>query len=425
MFFIKSKYLKRFNTNHCSKIIVKYDTVEYKKIRTENMKRIANNFGSLDVVFKKGKESFLFDTNNKRYIDFVSGIGVNILGHNNKKIVHTIKKQAKKQIHISNYYNSDIGLLYAKNLLSTTNMNSVFFANSGAEANEAAIKLARKYQWLKKQNQTKAVPKKIITLKNSFHGRSLASLTATGQDKYHPECFAPYVDGFEYIEPMSDVEAVFDDSVCAFMFECVQGEGGVHPLEKAWLQKACTFAQKKDILVIVDEVQTGMGRCGKILASQLFDIKPDIISLAKGIAGGIPMGACVYSKKLADVFVAGDHQSTFGGNPLACAVANTILQEINTPEFMKSVTKKGTFIQKTIETWQLKCVHNIRGLGLMIGFDIDQSALDIQKKCLEHGLCISTAGANTIRFLPPLNITKKQITEGLITLKKVLQQKGN
>ncbi len=380
---------------------------------------ITNNFGSLDVVFASGSGSVLKDINGKEYIDFVSGIGVNCLGHNHPKLTNTIIEQAKKQLHISNYYNSDKGLEYAEKLLQATNFDKVYFCNSGAEANEAAIKLARKHGY-----QTGGEKKKtIITLESSFHGRTMATLSATGQDKFHPDCFAPYVDGFKVIKAndFNALHAAFDDSVCALLIECVQGEGGVNLVETAWAKEAAKLARSVGAVVIADEVQTGIGRTGSFLASDELEIHAEIVTLAKGIAGGIPMGACIYRDSVKDTFVAGDHQSTFGGNPLACAAAITVLEEVTSSTFLSQVKKKGTFIQKEIENWNLSCIKNVRGKGLMIGLDIVQSASDVQKKCLESGLCISTAGAHTVRFLPPLVITENEIQKGLIILKTVLE----
>ncbi len=380
---------------------------------------ITNNFGSLDVVFESGNGSTLKDINGKEYIDFVSGIGVNCLGHNHPKLTNTIIEQAQKQLHISNYYNSDKGLEYSKKLLQATNFDKVYFCNSGAEANEAAIKLARKHGY-----QTGGEKKKtIITLESSFHGRTMATLSATGQDKFHPDCFAPYVDGFKVINAndFDALQAAFDDSVCALLIECVQGEGGVNLVEAAWAKEAAKLARSVGAVVIADEVQTGIGRTGSFLASDELEINAEIVTLAKGIAGGIPMGACIYRDSVKDTFVAGDHQSTFGGNPLACAAAITVLEEVTSTTFLSQVKKKGAFIQKEIENWNLSCIKNVRGKGLMIGLDIEQSASDVQKKCLESGLCISTAGANTARFLPPLVITDNEIQKGLIIFKTVLE----
>ena len=384
--------------------------------------KIVNNYASLPVVFVKGKGATLIDTDGREYIDFVAGIGVNCLGHNHPALVQAIQSQAEKEIHISNYYNSDIGLAYADKLLAASNMEGVYYGNSGAEANEAAIKLARKYGWLK--NGKKAGKHIIVTLRKSFHGRTLATLRATGQEKFHAECFAPFPEGFRHIQAHDDIalESVFDDDVCALLIECVQGEGGVNLIDAQWAQTAAAAARKVGALVMVDEVQTGMGRTGDLFACQSLGIQPDVITLAKGIAGGIPMGACLFRGPAANVFAAGDHQSTFAGNPLACAAAQAVLTELLSPGFLQHVREAGEYIRNTIKSWALDNILDVRGKGLMIGVDTKRRASDIQLQCLKNGLCISTAGENTLRFLPPLIISDMEITQGLAILKKILEE---
>ena len=388
-------------------------------------KIIANNYGSFEVVFQRGEGSRLYDITGKEYIDFVSGIGVNCLGHNHPALVKAVQEQATKQIHISNYYNSDQGLAFAQELLVATGMDRIYFGNSGAEANEAAIKLARKYGWLKSQADGSGKPRNVIvTLEKSFHGRTLATLRATGQEKFHVPCFEPYPEGFRHIVAgdYAALETAFDESVCAFMLECVQGEGGVNLVDKEWAQAAATAAGKAGAIVICDEVQTGMGRTGSLLASQDLGIQPEIVTLAKGIAGGVPMGACLWRGSVKDVFVAGDHQSTFGGNPLACAAGRAVLSQLTSAGFLQRVIQAGEAIRGQVASWNLPCIREVRGKGLMIGIDVEQPAGQIQKACLEAGLCISTAGANTLRFLPPLVITDDEIQKGLDVLELVLRQ---
>ncbi|MBR4824909.1 MAG: acetylornithine/succinylornithine family transaminase [Spirochaetaceae bacterium] len=383
---------------------------------------VANNYGSFDVTFVNGNGAELVDKNGKKYIDFVAGIGVNCLGHNNPVLVKALTDQIKKEIHIGNYYTSDTNLAFAEELTKATGMKRVYFCNSGAEANEAAIKLARKYGWLESKDKG-GNRKTIVTLKQSFHGRSLTTLMATGQDKFHPDCFAPYPAGFKYIEPgdFDAIEKTFDDSVCAFLMECIQGEGGVNLVDEKWAKAACDAARKAGALVIIDEVQTGMGRTGSLFASLAMGLNPDVITAAKGIAGGVPMGACIFGGKATDVFVAGDHQSTFGGNPLACAGGRAVLAEMLRPGFFEHVNKMGDLIFKTIESWKLPCVTKVHGKGLMIGVDVTQVPGDVQKKCLENGLCVSTAGTKAVRFLPPLVITEEQVLAGLAIFKKALE----
>lgn len=383
---------------------------------------VANNYGSFDVTFVGGNGAELVDKNGKKYIDFVSGIGVNCLGHNNPVLVKALTDQIKKEIHIGNYYTSDTNLAFAEELTKATGMKRVYFCNSGAEANEAAIKLARKFGWLESKEKG-GKRKTIVTLKQSFHGRSLATLMATGQEKFHPDCFAPYPEGFKYIEPgdFDAIEKTFDDSVCAFMMECIQGEGGVNLVDEKWAKAACDAARKAGALVMIDEVQTGMGRTGALFASLAMGLEPDVITAAKGIAGGVPMGACIFGGRATDVFVAGDHQSTFGGNPLACAGGRAVLAEMLKPGFFEHVNKVGKLITDTINSWKLPCVTLVHGKGLMLGIDVTQAPGEIQKKCLENGLCVSTAGTKAVRFLPPLVLTEEQALAGLAIFKKVLE----
>ena len=385
-------------------------------------KKIVNNYGSFDVVFEKSKGATMWASDGKKYIDFIAGIGVNCLGHNYKPLVRAISKQARRQIHISNYYFSDVGLDFAENLLRLTGFERGYFGNSGAEANEAAIKLARKYGQL----NGGAKRKTIVTLKSSFHGRTLATLTATGQDRFHPECFAPYPEGFKTIKA-NDFDALktaFDDTTAALFIECIQGEGGVNLIDPKWAQAAADAARAAGAIVMADEVQTGVGRTGTYLASDWLGFKPEVVTLAKGIAGGVPMGACLFRGKAADVFVAGDHQSTFAGNPLACAAGLVVLDTVSDPAFLDRVNHAGDYIRGAIASWNLPIVKDVRGKGLMIGTQIDPSIkpFDIEVRCLEKGLCTTTAGSDVVRFLPPLNISDKEIDEGLAIFKSVLEE---
>ena len=385
-------------------------------------KKIVNNYGSFDVVFEKSKGATMWASDGKKYIDFIAGIGVNCLGHNYKPLVRAISKQARRQIHISNYYFSDVGLDFAENLLRLTGFERGYFGNSGAEANEAAIKLARKYGQL----NGGAKRKTIVTLESSFHGRTLATLTATGQDRFHPECFAPYPEGFKTIKA-NDFDALktaFDDTTAALFIECIQGEGGVNLIDPKWAQAAADAARAAGAIVMADEVQTGVGRTGTYLASDWLGFKPEVVTLAKGIAGGVPMGACLFRGKAADVFVAGDHQSTFAGNPLACAAGLVVLDTVSDPAFLDRVNHAGDYIRVAIASWNLPIVKDVRGKGLMIGTQIDPSIkpFDIEVRCLEKGLCTTTAGSDVVRFLPPLNISDKEIDEGLAIYKSVLEE---
>ncbi len=383
-------------------------------------KIVVNNYGSFDVTLKSGKGSTLTDINGKKYIDFLAGIAVNSLGHGYKPLVKAVSKQASKEIHVCNYYLSDTGVAYANELLNATGFDGVYFGNSGAEANEAAIKLARKYGQLNGGKKRKT----IVTLEQSFHGRTLATIKATGQERFHPECFAPYPEGFKTIKAndWDAIQTAFDDTTAAFMVECVQGEGGVNLLDKKWLQLASDAARRAGAIVIADEVQTGMGRTGSLLASEQLMFNPEVVTLAKGIAGGVPMGAMLFRGKAAGVYEAGDHQSTFGGNPLACAAARVVLKTLKSPDFLAKVTQKGEFIRSTIKSWNLPNVKDVRGLGLMTGVQVEGDPVALEIACLDAGLLLATAGSDVLRIVPPLNISKKEIKAGLEILHQVLSK---
>lgn len=383
-------------------------------------KTVVNNYGAFDVVMSHGKGSTMWDVNGKKYIDFLAGIAVNSLGTDYPPLVEAVKKQAEKALHVCNYFMSDVGVQFAEELLKATGFEGIYFGNSGGEGNEAAIKLARKYGHMNGGEKRYV----IYTLESSFHGRTMATLTATGQDKFHPDYFAPYVEGFKTIKP-NDWEAIktaFDDTTAALLIECVQGEGGVNIIDPAWAQAAADAARKAGAIVMADEVQTGFGRTGTLLASDALGFKPEVVSFAKGVAGGIPMGGILFRGKANNVFKAGDHQSTFAGNPLACAAGLVVLHELLKPGFLDSVTEKGEYIKKTVASWNNPNVGEIRGKGLMIGIDINdpKSALELEKKLLAAGLLTSTAGRNTLRLVPPLNISKEEIDEGLAILKQEL-----
>lgn len=385
-------------------------------------RKILNNYGSFDVVFTHAKGATMWDKNNKQYIDFISGIGVNCLGHNYRPLVKAIANQSKKQIHISNYFFSDTGLEFANRLLEVTGFEKGYFGNSGAEANEAAIKLARKYGSLNGGEKRKT----IVTLESSFHGRTLATLTATGQNKFHPDCFAPYPQGFKTIKAndFDCLKDAFDETTAALFIECIQGEGGVNLIDATWAKQAAEAARKAGAIVMTDEVQTGIGRTGTFLASDELGIMPEVVTLAKGIAGGVPMGACLFRGKAASVFVAGDHQSTFAGNPLACAAALVVTNTVSEKSFLDRVCHAGDYIRGAICSWNSPIVKDVRGKGLMIGVQIDKSIkpFDIEVRCLEKGLCTTTAGSDVVRFLPPLNISDKEIEKGLAIFKEVLNE---
>ena len=383
----------------------------------ENDKKyIANTYKRQNVVLARGKGSAAYDADGKKYIDFTSGIGVNSLGYCNDNWVSAVVAQAQTLQHTSNIFYSVPDVILAEKLCKATGYSKVFFANSGAEANEGAIKAARKYG---ADNKGKDCVN-IITLQNSFHGRTIAALEATGQDVFHKN-FYPFTGGFKYV-PINDkaaLENAFDNTVCAVMIEVVQGEGGVVAADKEYVKFVWNFCKEKDILFIVDEVQTGVGRTGTLLASRQFGVIPDITTLAKGLAGGLPIGAVLMNEKTGGVFGFSDHGSTFGGNPVACAGGVAVLDELLDRGVLAEVSAKADYFRK--ELADIPAVEDVSGLGLMIGITLNDkyTAADVAAKCAENGLLVLTAKTK-IRFLPPLNITKDEIDEGLSIFKKVL-----
>ena len=378
---------------------------------------LMHTYVPLPIIITHGEGSCLFDENNKKYIDFTSGIGVSSVGYNNKKLNEAILNQLNSFAHLSNIFLSTPTVKLANKLTTISKMSKVFFSNSGAEANEGALKLAKKYSYMKYGGKRN----KILSLKDSFHGRTLATLTATGQDKFH-KYFDPFPDGYDYVTPNSieDFKEKLTDDVCAIIMEAIQGEGGVNLLNSNFVQEVCNVCKEKDVLIIFDEVQCGLGRTGHIFCFQEFGVEADIITLAKGLGGGLPIGAILCNEKLSNTFTPGDHGSTFGGNPVVCAGALAVLDQICNDELLSSVQAKGKFIRQTLTKSKLPLVKNIRGLGLMIGIEVSCPPDEIQKKALEKGLLILTAGKNVVRLLPPLTISEIEIKKGLAILLKCL-----
>lgn len=378
---------------------------------------LMHTYVPLPIIITHGEGSCLFDENNKKYIDFTSGIGVSSVGYNNKKLNEAILNQLNSFAHLSNIFLSTPTVKLANKLTTISKMSKVFFSNSGAEANEGALKLAKKYSYMKYGGKRN----KILSLKDSFHGRTLATITATGQDKFH-KYFDPFPDGYDYVTPNSieDFKEKLTDDVCAIIMEAIQGEGGVNLLNSNFVQEVCNVCKEKDVLIIFDEVQCGLGRTGHIFCFQEFSVEADIITLAKGLGGGLPIGAILCNEKLSNTFTPGDHGSTFGGNPVVCAGALAVLDQICNDELLSSVQAKGKFIRQTLTKSKLPLVKNIRGLGLMIGIEVSCPPDEIQKKALEKGLLILTAGKNVVRLLPPLTISEIEIKKGLAILLKCL-----
>lgn len=366
------------------------------------------SYGRYDLVLDSGSGRQAVDENGKEYIDFGSGIGTNSLGYCNENWVRAICDQAHKIQHTSNYYYTKVQADFAKALCETAGYTDMFFGNSGAEANECAIKIARKYSF-DKYGKGRS---NIITLVNSFHGRTLCTLSATGQDVFH-NYFFPFVEGFVNVEAnnIEDLRSKLDDTVCAVMFEYIQGEGGVMALQQDFVDEIYRLCAEKDVLTIADEVQTGVGRTGKFLAGDNFGKKADLTTLAKGLAGGVPIGVCLSGEKCAKVLTAGTHGSTFGGNPISCAGGLAVLETVNKPGFLDEVARKGAYIREKLLTSPE--VASVSGMGLMIGIELkNKKAGDVVKAALDKGLLLLTAKTK-IRLLPPLTITYEEIDKGL------------
>lgn len=385
-------------------------------IKEKDDSYVAHTYGRFPVAIKQGKGAVCVDFDGKEYIDFSSGIGVNSLGFCNEGWIDAVTKQLNTLQHISNLYYTEPCTNAAKLLCEKTGMKKVFFSNSGAESNEGAIKCARKYSYDKYGEGRN----KIITLVNSFHGRTVTTLAATGQDVFHKNFF-PFTDGFDFAKAndIDDVIDKIDGSVCAIMMELIQGEGGVMPLDKDFVKEIEAICNEKDILLIIDEVQTGVGRTGKLFCFQNYDISPDIVTTAKGIGGGLPLGCVMFSQKTENVFGPSDHATTFGGNPVATAGAEYILKTMD-ETFLSEVSAKGEYMKEKI--LKMPHVEGVDGLGLMMGIRLSDGvkSADIVKKGIEYGALLLTAKAK-VRLLPPLNITYEEIDKGLNALKEALE----
>ena len=391
--------------------------MNFEQIKQMEDQHVIHSYARNPVAIDHGKGATLWDTEGNEYIDFTSGIGVTSLGHGDEGWAKAVSEQASKLAHISNLYYTEPYAKVASKLCTRTGMSKVMFGNSGAEANEAMIKLARKYSY-DKYGKGRGT---IITLHNSFHGRTITTLAATGQDKFH-DYFFPFTEGFRYADAndIGSVEEVAGHDVCGVMFELVQGEGGVLPLDKEFVQEVAELCAKRDWLLLIDEVQTGVGRTGSLFAFQQYGIQPDVVSFAKGIAGGLPFGGIMANEKCAQVFTPGTHGTTFGGNPVAAAAACYVLDTL-TEDFLLQVQEKGDYLRSQIEAMELPCLGVTRGLGMMIGIEVkgDKTNRELMAKLLEHGLMCLTAGPG-LRMLPPLVITKEEMDKGLAIMKEAL-----
>ena len=378
---------------------------------------IMHTYGRYDVALKEGKGCYAYDEQGKKYLDVSSGIGVNALGYCDDGWVKAVTQQLNTIQHMSNYFYSPQTSKLAEKLCSLTPFTKVCFGNSGAEANECAIKLARKYSF-DKYGQGR---NEIITLNNSFHGRTVTTLSATGQDVFH-NYFFPFTEGFVYAdgENIEDIKSKISDKTCAVLMECVQGEGGVNILDKDIVKEIRAICDEKDIVLIVDEVQTGIGRTGKLFSYENYDIVPDVITVAKGLGGGLPIGGCLCTEKLENVMQPSTHGTTFGGNPVVCAGANYILSVIANDDFLSEVVKKGEYLKEKL--LKLDGVKSVRSLGLMVGIELeDKDAHYVAKKCVENGLLMITA-KTLLRMLPPLNISYEELDIAVEILEKTLKE---
>ncbi|MBD5161742.1 MAG: acetylornithine/succinylornithine family transaminase [Oscillibacter sp.] len=392
--------------------------MNFNEIKTLDEGYVLQTYGRNQIAIDHGRGATLWDTEGKEYIDFTSGIGVCSLGYANETWARAIYDQAMKVGHISNLFYTEPYALLASKLVPAAGMAAAFFGNSGAEANEGMIKVARKYSY-EKYGEGRAA---IITLKNSFHGRTITTLKATGQDHFH-EFFFPFTEGFRYAEAnnMDSLMAAAGDDVCGVMMELIQGEGGVNPLDRDYVQAVAKLCEERDWLLLVDEVQTGVGRTGSMFAYQQFGIQPDVVTFAKGIAGGLPFGGFMTNEKCRNVLRTGDHGSTFGGNPMAAAAASVVMDTL-TPDFLAQAAEKGQYLRDGIARLSSPYVSGVRGMGLMIGVGVQgMTHKELKDQLMAAGLLCLTAGADTLRLLPPLVITKEEIDKGLAIMAQVMK----
>ena len=387
----------------------------FEQVKSQDQAYILHTYGRVDAALVKGRNARAWDVDGKEYIDFTAGIGVNALGYCDPEWSAAVAGQAGKIQHMCNYYYCPENTALAQELSQASGMAKAFFCNSGAEANECAVKIARKYG-------EKRGAYRIVTLENSFHGRTLTTLAATGQEGFHRE-FLPLTEGFLYAQAgdLAGIQALLDGSVCAVMLEMVQGEGGVIPMDEGFVKGLAQLCREKDVLLLIDEVQTGIGRTGTLFAFQQYGIRPDAVSFAKGIAGGLPMGGFLVNEKCRPVLGPGSHASTFGGNPVCSAAALAVL-DILDEAALNRVREKGIYLREHIEAMGKQCLGATRGLGLMIGVEVRPgwSSRELAARLAGHGLLVLTAGP-ALRLLPPLTITKGEMDQGLAILDRGLE----
>ena len=380
-----------------------------------------NTYSRFDLNLVRGEGCFVYDQKGNKYLDFVTGIAVNCLGHCHPKLVQAIKEQSETLWHVSNLYHTEEANELSKKLVDLSGLESVFFCNSGTEAVEAAFKLTKKYA----KNKKRTDEFEIIAMKNSFHGRTLGALSLTGQPKYQ-KSFEPLISGVKYAEfnNIEDVLSKVNENTAGIILELVQGEGGINPATIEFVKEIRKICDEHDILMIIDEVQTGIGRTGTMFAYEHYGILPDIVTLAKALGGGFPIGAMLAKEAVASAFAPGDHASTFGGNPLACKIANTILTTFVEDNILGNVTEIESYIRSQVEEMMKKhqSIVKIKGKGLLLGFEIKGDVLKIISSCIDKGLLVLRAGENVLRILPPLNVSKKEVDQCLSILQEVLEE---
>lgn len=384
-------------------------------------KVIMNTYNRFPLTLTEGKGVYVKDAEGKKYLDFASGIAVNALGYGNKALVEALEEQINKIMHCSNLYWNTAAIETAEIMINHSIFDKVFFCNSGAEAIESALKLARKFG--KKKHGENCY--EIITMKNSFHGRTLGAITATGQEKYQKD-LNPLLDGILYADfnDFESVKKLVSEKTCAILVEPIQGEGGIRPAKKDFLQKLRDLCNEKDILLMYDEVQCGIGRTGYLFAYEAYGVAPDVISLAKGLGGGFPIGAMMLVEKYSDIFEPGDHASTFGGNPAACTAAKVVLNSLMKASILENVKKQGDYLKEKLNKLKerYEIIIDVRGMGLMQGIELSLPVADIINQCIKSGLLIVGAGSQVIRFVPPLIVDKNEIDEAINILENVLKE---
>jgi len=394
---------------------------QMKHYMEEGEKNLLHTYNRYPIVLDRGEGVYLYDLNGKKYLDFCSGIGVFALGYGNSEYNQSLKDQIDKLIHTSNYYYNVPAITAAAKLKECSGMDRVFFTNSGTEAVEGAIKAARKYAYLKDGCRDH----EIIAMEHSFHGRTMGALAVTGTPKYR-EPFEPLIGNIRFAEmnDLDSVKACVNDKTCAILLETVQGEGGIHPAQEEFLRQVRSLCDERDILLILDEIQCGMGRCGAMFAWQLYGVRPDIMTTAKALGGGIPVGAFLMTEKTASAsLVPGDHGTTYGGNPLACAAVNEVYRQFEERDILENVKKTGKYLYDRLEEMKEACPQIIdhRGMGFMQGLEFDRPVAPIVKECLKEGLVIISAGANVLRMVPPLITDQSHVDEMIRILNKVVK----